>query len=403
MQSHDRQLRVAILLPNLQIGGAQEVARTLAKHLASDRCTPIVCALFADGPLLHDLAQQGSQVKVLYLSRRSVLALPWFLADLIRMWRALWHFMLEHKINIIQTNILGSNSFLVLALAKAMKIPVVTFTFHSQRFLPTTEGRSLKNRLYCLAYRLARHWTSDYVAVSNEIKQAMVRLLGLGEGKITAIGNGVDIDRYRQPTDRERLRRQLGLPPQAPVLITVGTLRTAKGHRYLIQAAADVLRRFPETHFLFVGDGELRHPLESQTAACGLTEKIHFLGSRQDIPDLLAASDVFVLPSLWEGLSMALLEAMAAAKPIVATAVSGTSQVIIDKENGILTPPGDAPALAQAICDVLSQLDAGACAMGESARRRVAASFSVEKQAAEYMALYERLLHTHARRRWGDV
>jgi glycosyltransferase involved in cell wall biosynthesis len=341
---------------------------------------------------VEDLVRQGTQVEVLHLPRRSLLAFPWWLADMIRMWRAISQFIIDHKIDVIQTNILGGLNFWVLALAHTMALPVVTFNFHSQRFLPTAEGRSAKNVLYRLAYRLARRWVNDYVAVSTETKAAMVRQLGLNETEITVIGNGVDMHRYQQPVDRHQVRHQLGLEPETKVLITVGTLRTAKGHRYLIEAAGDVIKAHPNVHFLFVGDGELRLELEAQVTACDLTDKIHFLGDRRDVTELLAASDLFILPSLWEGLSMALLEAMAAANPIVATSVSGTSQVLTHAETGILVPPGDAPALAQAIIDLLSQPDAETKAMGEAARRSVAARFSGEKQAAEYLALYERLL-----------
>jgi glycosyltransferase involved in cell wall biosynthesis len=203
--------------------------------------------------------------------------------------------------------------------------------------------------------------------------------------------------------DREDVRHQLGLAPSARLLITVGTLRAAKGHAFLIQAASEIVRHFPEAHFLFVGDGELRQELESQTVAAALTDNIHFLGNRQDIGQLLAASDIFVLPSLWEGLSMALLEAMAAAKPIVATSVSGTSQVITHMESGILVPPSDAGALAQAIGDLLLELDAGTCAIGDSARRRVAEQYSVEKQASEYIALYQRLLQSKGGAQWSGA
>ncbi len=376
---------------------------SLAKHLASDCCVPFVCALFDGGPLQDEITRQGSQVTVLYLSRHTILAFPLWLIDMIRMWSTLSRFIDNNKINVIQTNILGSNSFLVLALAKAKGIPVVTFNFHSQRFLPVTEGRSVKNRLYRFAYRTMRGWVSDYVAVSKEIQQTMVRLFDLREDQITAIDNGVDLGRYQQMVDREDVRHRLGLAPSAKLLITVGTLRAAKGHTFLIRAASEIVRHFPAGDFLFVGDGELRQELESQTVAAALTDNIHFLGSRQDIGQLLAASDIFVLPSLWEGLSMALLEAMAAAKPIVATSVSGTSQVITHMESGILVPPSDAGALAQAIGDLLLELDAGTCAIGDSARRRVAEQYSVEKQASEYNALYQRLLQSKGGAQWSGA
>jgi glycosyltransferase involved in cell wall biosynthesis len=250
--------------------------------------------------------------------------------------------------------------------------------------------------LYCLAYRLARRWVNDYVAVSTETKQALVDQLGIAAQDVTVIHNGVDVDRYQQADACNAVRQELGLSPAAKLLITVGTLRTAKGHRYLIDAARQVVEQCPDVHFLLVGDGELRESLQAQVSACDLSHRIHFLGNRRDVSDLLAASDIFVLPSLWEGLSMALLEAMAAAKPVIATAVSGTSQVLTHNETGVLVAPGNAAELAKAIIDLLSRLDNTARAMGEAAQRFVKARYSVEKQASEYLDHYRSLFPSKA-------
>jgi glycosyltransferase involved in cell wall biosynthesis len=384
-------LGVLLVLPNLYVGGTQEAVRTLAKYLASDHCRPVVCSLFDGGPLWDDLVGQGTQVEVLSLPRHRFLAFPWFVADMVHNWRTLAKVIAEHQINIVQTYLLGMEHFLVLALARTMGVPVVILNFRNEKFLPFRHGGRLKNQIHLLGYRLARRWASDYVAVSAETKEAMVRLLGLSEEKVTVVCNGVDVRRYPRPIDRDRVRHRLGFNSNAKLLITVGTLKTQKGHRYLIEAAIGVVQQYPNTHFLFVGDGTLRPELQAQTDALGLSDKIHFLGSRRDVSELLTASDLFVLPSLWEGMSMALLEAMSAAKPIVATAVSGTDQVMIHEETGILVPPGDAAELARAIVGLLSD-PARARGMGEAARRRVEANFSMEKQAAEYLALYGHLL-----------
>jgi glycosyltransferase involved in cell wall biosynthesis len=387
----DIELRVLLVLPNLYIGGSQEAVRMLAKHLASDHCMPVVCSLFDGGPLLEELSADKIQVEVLHLPRRHFLAFPWYVADMVRLWRSLSRIVAKYGINVIQTYILGSQHFLVLALARIRGIPLFILNFRNEKFLPFSHAGSLKNQIHRVAYRLARRWASDFVAVSAEVKQAILDTLGLPEEDVTVICNGVDVDRYRQPIDRCGVRRQWGLDAESRLLITVGTLKTQKGHCHLIEAATEITRLHPEAHLLFVGDGKLKLQLQAQSDACGLSDKIHFLGNRRDVSELLAASDIFVLPSLWEGLSMALLEAMAAAKPIVATAVSGTSQVMIHNETGILVPPANAVELAQAIDKLLSD-PARASVMGEAARQRVEAHFSAKKQAAEYLALYRRLL-----------
>jgi glycosyltransferase involved in cell wall biosynthesis len=172
-------------------------------------------------------------------------------------------------------------------------------------------------------------------------------------------------------------------------MVTVGTLKEQKGHRYLIEAARSVVSQFPDVHILFIGDGDLREELQAQTRVSGLEEPIHFLGSRNDVPDLLAASDYFVLPSLWEGLPMALIEAMASGLPIIATEVSGTKQVMVPNETGLLVPPGTVQQLKEAVINFLSE-PARARAMGAAAQQRVEACFSAKRQAEEHIALYRR-------------
>jgi glycosyltransferase involved in cell wall biosynthesis len=219
----------------------------------------------------------------------------------------------------------------------------------------------------------------------------MIDVIGPIDRKITVICNGVDTKRYGQSVDRVLVRSQLGLAANARLIAMVGTLKKVKGHCYMIETMASLVSQFPDLHLLFIGDGELRDELEAQVAALDLCERVHFLGNRHDVPDLLAASDIFVLPSLWEGLSMALLEAMASGLPVVASKVSGTVQAIIPNQTGLLVPPGDVERLTEAIRQLLSD-PVRAQAMGAAARRRVEAEFSAKKQANEHLALYHRLL-----------
>ena len=148
---------------------------------------------------------------------------------------------------------------------------------------------------------------------------------------------------------------------------------------------------------LFVGDGELREELEQQVRASGLAEHIHFLGSRRDVLELLLASDIFILPSLFEGLSVALLEAMASGIPVIATAVSGTTTVVNSDRIAVLVPPADAGALATAVIDVLAKSPSELQAQCAAARARVVEEFSLARQACNYLAHYERLLLAKSR------
>ena len=129
----------------------------------------------------------------------------------------------------------------------------------------------------------------------------------------------------------------------------VGTFKRQKGHIHLITAASAVLPELPNLHLVLAGDGPLLEDVRAQVVAAGLSDRVHFLGTRRDVPALLAASDSFVLPSLWEGLPLALVEAMAGDLPVIATKVSGTEQVMVDGRTGWVVPPGDASALADAM------------------------------------------------------
>jgi glycosyltransferase involved in cell wall biosynthesis len=227
--------------------------------------------------------------------------------------------------------------------------------------------------------------------VSEEVKTAMVRTIGPIQDKIVVITNGVDLKRYEQSVDKLSVRTRLGFDLDARLIAVVGTLKEPKGHRYLVEAMTDIVRRHPEVHALFIGDGNLKDELKSQVDRLALKDHVHFLGNRRDVPDLLAASDLFVLPSLWEGLSMALLEAMASGKPIVATSVAGTNQVLISGKTGLVVPPGDVRRLAGAIEELLSDY-ARAEAMARAARKDVEIHYSAQKQADDHVALYRHLL-----------
>jgi len=390
-------VKVLQVISNLENGGAQEVVRTLVKNLAAKNCLPVVCT-FKDGPIRRGIEELGIDVEVIDLPRRSVVAFPLFVIDMVRICLALAELIRKYDIDIVQTHLSGSINFLTLILPYITNLHAVLWTFHSVNFLPSESKVSrfhwlLKPKRYVhrLMYRVSSQSVCRLIAVSNQVRESMIERIGPVEEKITVICNGVDVARYQHPVDRDHVRQELGFDPEARLLITVGTLKREKGHRYLLEAGTEIVCQHPDTYFMFVGDGKLQSELRAQADAYGLSGRVRFLGTRQDVDQLLAVSDIFVLPSLWEGMSMALLEAMAAAKPIVATAVSGTRQVVIHDETGLLVPAGDASGLTQAVVTLLSE-PARARAMGEAARQRVKEHFSMEKQAAEYLALYGQVM-----------
>lgn len=394
------------VISDLNVGGAQEVVRTLVENLAEAGCVPVVCT-FQDGPLRQDIERLGIPVEVLPERRSGVMALPLFLAEMWRIRRALIELVEQYEIDVVQTQLLRSLDFLVLSLRFGRRLQVY-WTFQNAQFDLRDDHLQRhkwllrpKRFAHHLLYRWGGRWVNGLIAVSEDVKTSLLKTVpGIPAEKIAVIYNSVDVRRYRQVVDRAAVRRSLGLDEGDRVAAVVATFKRQKGHCYLIEAAASVVEQFPNLHILFIGDGELRPELEAQTEALGLEQHIHFLGTRHDVPELLAASDFFVLPSLWEGLSMALVEAMASRLPVIATEVSGTNQVMAAGETGWLVPPGDSQQLAEAMLELLAD-PARAQGMATSASHRVERYFSAEKQAKDHIALFlqvDAIAHTKGQR-----
>jgi glycosyltransferase involved in cell wall biosynthesis len=211
-----------------------------------------------------------------------------------------------------------------------------------------------------------------------------------GDGsKIQLVYNGLDLEDFTTSVDHKReIRKTLNIDPRKKIIITVANLIPYKGHTELLKAAAIVGRQFTDSIFLLVGeDRGIQKGLEQQVQELGIGSSIIFLGQRKDIPDLMAASDISVLPSHEEGFSNVVLESMAAGLPVVATRVGGNPEAIIDGETGWLVPPKKPKELASKIMDLLH--DPGkAEKWGEAGRRRVEQNFSHEKMVAEFVKLY---------------
>lgn len=395
MPNHNDKLNVMQLILDLKRAGAQEVVRTLAEYLQDNGCTVTVCT-FQDGPVRSDIEKLGVKVEILSRPRYSIMLLPMFLVEMRRIRRELARLIETCQIDVAQTHILEVLDFLVLSLRHDTNLRVVLWTIQNAEFLPTHKHWLLrpKRSIYRLLYRLLAGRVDGFIAVSDEVRKSIVRQIGPIQDKVFTICNAVNLKPLERSGDKTALCRQLGLKAKAcsHLIATVGRLTEQKGHCHLIDAAATVVSAHPDAHFLFIGDGELKDELQQQVQQARLSANVHFLGVRDDVPDLLAAADLFVLPSLWEGLSVALLEAMAAGKPIVATAVSGTVQAMSHGQTGLVVPPCDSQALADAIVQLLSN-PVQAQAMGQAAKQHVAMNYSAQKQADEHLALYRQLLN----------
>jgi glycosyltransferase involved in cell wall biosynthesis len=263
-----------------------------------------------------------------------------------------------------------------------MQVPIIIDHWHGfTRF-------NGKRRLIC---RLLGRFTDLSITVSQGVRDYLLKECGLDPARVRVVHNGVDIAAIDAARPGPEVRRELGLPDGAPVIGLVGRLdHWGKGHRELFEAMALLKDRHP-CRALIVGGGRREDEVRQLAASLGLADAVHFLGQRRDVPDLLKAMDIFVLPSYSEGVSLALLEAMAAGLPVIASRVGGLPEVVTDGDNGLLIPPKDPEALAEALARLLAN-PALAKKMGENARRHVREHFSLERLGWEINGIYEELV-----------
>jgi glycosyltransferase involved in cell wall biosynthesis len=266
-----------------------------------------------------------------------------------------------------------------LAAAVVARVPAVLGTVQVGGYEPP--DRSAYWQLRALARGVDR-----YLAVSRDIARELVERLGWPEEKVEVSYNAVDLRRVEVEAP-PRLREQLGAGETRLLVLTPARLDAQKGHRTLFEAIAQV----PDAVFVLAGEGPERQPLEALAAQLGIDERVRFLGRREDVPQLLAACDVFALPSLYEGSSLAVLESMAAGAPVVSSAIGGTDELIEDGSSGLLVPPGDAEALAAALRRLLAdpELRTG---LATRARERVERDLTRERMAARVTGVYRELL-----------
>jgi glycosyltransferase involved in cell wall biosynthesis len=287
----------------------------------------------------------------------------------------------RHRVDLIHVNSYVPGNYARLA-AALMQVPIVIDHWHGfTRF-------NLKRRLIC---RVLGRFTDLSIAVSRGVRDYLVRQGGLNPAKVRVVANGVDVAAIDAARPGPVVRRELGLPEGLPLIGLVGRLdHWGKGHKELFSAMAQIRERHP-VHALIVGGGRREAEVRQLAESLGLGGEVHFLGQRRDVPDLLNAMDIFVLPSYSEGVSLALLEAMAAGLPVIATAVGGLPEVVEHDKTGLLIPPRDAEALAGALTRLLAD-PAWARELGDHARDHVREHFSLDHLGREINEIYEELV-----------
>jgi glycosyltransferase involved in cell wall biosynthesis len=272
--------------------------------------------------------------------------------------------------------------------ARLAGVPAVVSTLHNS-------DPWARQRLLGALYGATARFADRLIAVSDEVRDYHLKYTGAPASKIITIENGVDVQKFTgQASAGQVVRAELGIAHAAPLFGVIGRLKPQKDHTTFLLAAAEILRQLPEARFLIVGEGPLRTELEIQARGLGLEAALIFTGLRTDIPAVLAALDVLVFSSQWEGLPVTLLEGMAASRPVVATAVDGIRGVALPDVTALLVPPADPFALAAA-CVRLGMNRSLAGQMGEAGYLRVSAHYSLEAMIDRTADLYASLLPTH--------
>jgi|SRR5688500_10690963 len=361
------------LIDGLKIGGAEVLLRELSVGLVR-RGFRVSIGYSSPGPLVQELTALGLPITRLPRLMRIDPILFLGMINLIR----------KKSPQIVHTHLFKSDFHGRLA-ARIAGAPVVISTLHSvDRWAQEGSLGSL--------YGWTARFADRLIAVSEDVRRFHGTYTGIPEEKLVTIENGVDIHRFDGLESAGRaVRKELGFDNAALVFGVVGRLTPPKDHSTFLKAAALVLQKAPQARFLLVGEGPLRKDLELQAQKIGLGNALIFTGLRKDIPAVLAALDVLVISSLWEGLPVALLEGMAAARPVVATAVGGIPEVVLPDKSAFLVPPGDADALAQA-CLRLASDSATRRSMGQAGLERVVARYSINAMIDRTVALYAKLL-----------
>jgi glycosyltransferase involved in cell wall biosynthesis len=265
----------------------------------------------------------------------------------------------------------------IAAVAKRSGVPVVVRTEH----LPFVSDDTTDRARYAKAMR----HVDQLVCVSRQARDSFVDA-GMASERITVIRNGAPLT--MRSADRAAVLAALGLDRASRVVLTVARYTEQKDHRTLLDAIPAILASEPQARFVWVGTGPLQDSLMDAVRRRGLDRYVLFLGQRDDVPELMAAADIFALPSRFEGLPLVVLEAMAAGLPVVATGVGGTEEAVRHRMTGLLVEPGRPAELSAALIEVLGN-QAWAAQLGERGRIRAQRCFSVERMARETLALYD--------------
>ena len=371
-------LRVMFVITCMPVGGAETLLVQLIRRMDRRRFAPELCCLKYFGPLGEVLAEEVPAFTGLLAHK----------VDFRVLWR-LRRLMRRRRIDAVVTVGTGGDKMFWGRLAAWLAgVPVICSSLHST---------GLPDHVEWLNRRLAPI-TDAFIAVARPHAGYLVENEGCPADRVRVIPNGVDVENYHPRWPDRSLACELALPQGAPVVGIVAALRPEKNHELLLRCAARIRRQVPEVRFLIVGDGPRRDALEALARELSLSEAVHFLGTRSDVPEVLSLIDVLVLTSHAEANPVSILEAMATEKPVVATRVGSVPETVLDGVTGYLAAPGDEAAISARVVQLLR--DPGrAAAMGRAGREHVIAHWSVQHMVEGYQDLIAGIYRAKAQRR----
>jgi glycosyltransferase involved in cell wall biosynthesis len=372
----DDRVRVLHVLATLLPGGSEISVLRLVSALDTTRYRVSVACLRGEAPMADEFRAAGFEV--VRFGMRGKLD-PGCLLRLRR-------YVARERIDIVHTHMDLADFYGALA-GRLGGARGVVATKHAPDEFRTR--RTWKRYPFLLLERLAYEMDDAVIVVSEGLRAFLETEERLPRRKMVVIGHGIEA--APRPATRGEARRILGLPAQGPLIGAVGRLSHEKGQLVLLQALPAILAAFPRTSCVFAGEGPTRAPLEEVTRRLGIGDRVVFLGFRRDVPMVLAALDLFVQPSIYEGFGLSLLEAMAAGLPVVASRVGGIPEVIEDGRTGVLVPPQDPAALAGAVVRLLGDAG-GARRLGETAAVSTRERYSLARVAERVDDLYRTIL-----------
>lgn len=365
----DRVVKIVYLITELNIGGAEKCLYELVKRVDKDRFQPTVISIKSSGRVGEWIESEGVEVISLGMeSKFSPLGLL-----------KLRYILKKSGFDILHSFLFHANIFGRVA-AFLWDVPI---TISSIRVCEKEREHHLR------LDKLTEELVDVEVCVSKNVRRFTIENAKLKPEKLRVIHNGIDLSKLKNL--KGNVRKELGIGNKEFLIASVGRLTKQKGFKYLVKAAEKVLKLEKNVNFCIVGEGELKENLFELVRELGLSDCVHLLGFREDVLSIINKSDLFVLPSLWEGLPNVLLESAALGVPIVSTDAGGCSEIIEDGENGILVSPGDEDDLANAILEMIRESEIRK-KFAEKGKRIIKNKFSIEKMVNAYKDLYEELL-----------